>query len=97
MKGGESVIVIFILLLKFKKKVTKEVIDQLNQSRDALGKVGGKILGTYWTLGRYDTVTIVEAKDEKAYMKMALGGDLELASYETMVAVTREEAVKLIG
>jgi len=88
---------IFILLLKFKKKVTKEVIDQLNQSRDALGKVGAKILGTYWTLGRYDTVTIVEAKDEKAYMKMVLGGDLELASYETMVAVTREEAVKMIG
>jgi uncharacterized protein with GYD domain len=88
---------IFILLLKFKKKVTKDVIDQLNQSRDALGKAGGKILGTYWTLGRYDTVTIVEAKDEKAYMKMVLGGDLELASYETMVAVTREEAVKMIG
>ena len=88
---------IFILLLKFNKKVTKEVIDQLNQARDMFVKAGGKFIGTYWTVGRYDTVTIIEAKDEKAYMELMLGFDFGIASTETMVAVTREEAVNMIG
>jgi uncharacterized protein with GYD domain len=52
-------------------------------------------LGFYWTLGRYDTVVIMEAPDEKTVMKanMKVG---DIVSTETLVAVTREEAHKLI-
>jgi uncharacterized protein with GYD domain len=58
-------------------------------------KEGGKILGQYWTLGRYDSITIIEGPDEKAAMRAALGwGDL--IATETLVAVTREEAIKLV-
>jgi uncharacterized protein with GYD domain len=88
---------IFIMFLKFKQKPTKGVIARLDKGREALAKAGAKIIGTYWTLGRYDTVTIFEAKDEKTFMKMALTADtFDIASSETMVAVTREEALKLI-
>jgi uncharacterized protein with GYD domain len=63
-------------------------------SRDSK-RGGGKILGFYWTLGRFDTVLITEAKDEKAHMKNSIRfGDM--ISSETLVAVTREEAIKLI-
>jgi len=85
---------IFITFLKFKQKPTKAVIAQLDKGRDGLAKAGVKIIGTYWTLGRYDTVTIFEAKDEKIILKGLMGSDV--ASSETMVAVTREEALKLI-
>jgi len=59
------------------------------------GKEGAKFLGHYWTLGRYDGVTIWEGKDEKAAVKALLRfGDM--LSTETLVAVPREEAVKLL-
>ena len=86
---------LFITFLKFKQKPTKAVIAQLDKGREGLAKAGVKIIGTYWTLGRYDTVTIFEAKDEKIVLKGLMGSD-PVASSETMVAVTREEALKLI-
>jgi uncharacterized protein with GYD domain len=52
-------------------------------------------LNIYYTLGRYDVVVIFEAPDEKIAMKMAMSiGDIE--STETLVAVPREEAMKLV-
>jgi len=58
-------------------------------------KEGTKILARYWTLGRYDAVVITEGKDEKTAMKSLLRfGDA--VSTETLVAVTREEAIKLL-
>ena len=58
-------------------------------------KEGNKLFGAYWTLGRYDVVLISEAKDEKTMMKQVMRiGDL--LSTETLVAVPREEALKLV-
>jgi uncharacterized protein with GYD domain len=60
-----------------------------------LKETGGKLLGFYWTLGRYDTVLITEAKDKKTLMKTSIRfGDM--LSPETLVAVSREEAIKLV-
>jgi len=86
---------IFITLARWKKKPTKEIVAQSSKLFEQLVKEGGKILGMYWTLGRYDAVVIIEGKDEKAAMKALLRwGDL--VSTETLVAVSREEAIKLI-
>jgi uncharacterized protein with GYD domain len=49
----------------------------------------------YWTLGRYDAVSIIEAPTEKDAMKMLLGFQ-GLIDTETLVAVPREEATKLL-
>jgi len=85
----------FITLCKWRKKPTKEMVAQGGKLFEQMVKEGAKILGQYWTQGRYDAVVIVEGKDEKAAMKAALRwGDL--LSTETLVAVTREEATKLI-
>ena len=46
-------------------------------------------------MGRYDTLVIAEAPDEKTFMKAMLSiGDM--VATETMVAVKREEAIKLV-
>ena len=63
---------------------------------DMAKKEGIKILSFYWTLGRYDTVFIMEAPDEKTAMKAnIMVGDI--VSTETMVGVPREEAIKLVS
>jgi uncharacterized protein with GYD domain len=87
---------IFITLGRFRKKPTKAMIAESSKLMEqAIKEKGGKILGFYWTLGRFDTVLIAEAKDEKTHMKNTIRfGDI--LSPETLVAVTREEAIKLV-
>jgi len=75
--------------LIFAKTITGEVLVS------ARALQGGKVLGFYWTLGRYDTVTIVEGTDEKTAMKSLLTF-ADLVSTETLVAITAEEASKLV-
>ena len=86
---------IFISLIKDKKKPTKELTDKATKMLDDLKKKDIKILGFYWTLGRYDDVVIFEAPSEKDAMKLAIEtkDDVEM---ETMVAIPREEALKLL-
>jgi len=55
----------------------------------------GKVLGFYWTLGRYDGVVISESPDEKTHMKHMLRF-ADLISSETLVAVPAEEASRLV-
>ena len=86
---------IFITLVRWKKKPTKGMVAQSSKFLEQAVKEGIKPLGMYWTLGRYDGVLMVEAKDEKAWMRAIMRwGDL--ISTETLVAVTREEAQKLL-
>jgi uncharacterized protein with GYD domain len=88
---------IFISLSKFKKvpgKETKKYVDQATKTFEDLEKQGVKIR-VYWTLGRYDGVSIIEAPSEKEAMK-ALFLFQDLVETETLVAVPREEAIKLL-
>ena len=86
---------IFITLGKFRKKPTKEMVDESSKLWERAVKEGAKVLGIYYTLGRFDAVVIAEGKDEKSWMKMAMRWS-DGMSTETLVAVTREEAIKLI-
>ncbi len=87
---------IFITLSKLRKRATKEMTAEVSKIMQTMTeKEGVKILGFYWTLGRYDTVVIMDAPDEKRAMKanMMVG---DIVATETMVAVPREEAIKLV-
>jgi uncharacterized protein with GYD domain len=54
-----------------------------------------KIHSIYWTLGRYDVVFVAEAPDEKAAMAILVQFGDDVAT-ETLIAVPREEALKLL-
>jgi len=84
---------IFVRLNRFRGKATKENIEK--SSMILASEPNVKVLSFYWTLGRYDSILIVEAPDEKTVMKMLTKvGDY--AATETMVAIPREEAIKLL-
>ena len=88
---------IFVVLTKWKKAPTKEdrpMMDQFTKTMEELEKQGIKIRA-YWTLGRYDAVSIMEAPTEKDVMKILLPWQ-HIVETETMVAVPREEAIKLV-
>ncbi|UCF13727.1 MAG: GYD domain-containing protein [Thermoplasmatales archaeon] len=87
----------FITLTKWKQKPSKKMqatIDQATKTFEDLKKQGIK-MRIYWTIGRYDAVTIMEAPTEKDAMKILLPFQ-EIVDTETMIAVPREEAIKLI-
>ncbi len=84
----------FITLTKWKTAPTKEIIDQATKTFEDLEKQGIEFR-VYWTLGRYDAVSIIEAPTEKDAMKALLCFQ-GLVDTETMVAVPREEAIKLL-
>ncbi len=60
-----------------------------------LKKLGGKHVGVYMTLGRYDVVEIVDLPNDEAAIKFAVRagktGDVQL---ETLKAFTEEEMRK---
>ena len=87
---------IFITLVKWKQAPTKEhqVVRQFTKTLKELEKQGIK-MRVYWTLGRFDGVTITEAPSEKDVMKILLPL-VDVVDSETLVAIPREEAIKLL-
>lgn len=85
---------IFISLFKFRKKMTKADVEHSARVYKAAEKQGVKTLGAWWTFGRYDGVRIFQAKNEKQALKMLL--QIVAAGSETLVAIPREEAIKLV-
>jgi uncharacterized protein with GYD domain len=92
----EVIFLIFVSLGKFRKKPTKQMTDEVGKlTKEMSEKECIKILNFYWTLGRYDTLVVMEAADEKKAMKMNLMVS-DFVSTQTMVAIPREEAIKLV-
>ena len=77
---------LFIALAKFKTTLSKEVVarNMKDIESDANGEI--RYLGIWWTLGKYDTVVMFEAPDEKAAMNMVLKR-ADRMEIETLVAV----------
>jgi uncharacterized protein with GYD domain len=84
----------FITLVKWKQAPKKDQVAQGTKWMKELEKQGIKIQ-SFWTLGRYDAITIIEAPTEKDAMKMMIPWQ-DIISTETLVGVPREEAIKLL-
>jgi len=84
---------IFIALIKFRKKA-KDVAEFGKQLMQNLPE-GVKMISSYWTLGRYDAVWVYEAPNELTALQLGIkAGDL--MQTETLVAISRDEAIKLL-
>jgi len=87
---------IAIVLVKFKKSA-KEVAEYGNKVLKNAPKYI-KVKASYWTMGRYDAVWIIEAPNEEKLFKWFLkAGRIDIAKTETMIALTREKAMKMIS
>ena len=90
----EVIFLIFITMFNLLQPPKKEDVDQATKKLENLQLQGIK-MRVYWTLGRYDGIVITEAPSEKDAMKAILSFQNQVNT-ETMVAVPREEAIKLI-
>ena len=62
-----------------------------------LEKAGGKLVGGYYTLGKYDGVVILEAPNDEVVMKIMLS-TASLGNIRTKIlkAIPHEEGAKLM-
>jgi uncharacterized protein with GYD domain len=86
---------IFVGLSKFRKKPDKKDIGDTTKIIAEWKAKGINMLNWYWTLGRYDAVVVLEAPSEKEVMKMSIALS-DWVKTETLVAIPRAEAVKLL-
>ncbi|MFW9788810.1 MAG: GYD domain-containing protein [Candidatus Thorarchaeota archaeon] len=92
---------VFVIMGSLTEKGVKNIKDapkRQKQAEDIIKSVGGKLLGLYYTFGKYDWVSIVEGPSIEAAMKALLTfGKAGTNRTRTMVAVTAAEANKIIG
>jgi len=52
----------------------------------------------YWTLGKYDIVTVIEAPDEQSFMAFGLAlGSLGNIRTQTLRALSKDEFTAVLG
>ena len=78
-------------------KNVRESPKRVNIFKSKLENVGGKVIETYYTFGKYDGVSIVEAPNDEALMSCLLSIESQgNARSVTLKAFSYEEATKII-
>jgi uncharacterized protein with GYD domain len=88
-------VLIFVSRGRLKNKLAEETSAGITKMLGDFEKHKIEVLGFYWTLGRDDTVMIFKAPNKRTAMKMSIDA-ADVVITEAMVAVTREEPVKLL-
>ena len=90
----------YIVLINWTDQGIKNVKDTIKRAKsfeDAVEKAGGKSLGFYYTIGRYDMVAMVEASNDDAIASVLYStGSLGNVRTETLKAFSMDEAANII-
>src|SRR5207249_6011751 len=96
-----AMVATYVLLTKVSASGVKTIqanprrIKEVNREIEALG---ARVVAQYATLGRYDFVNIVEAKDAEAIARISVAlGARGTVSIETLTAIPVETFVRAIG
>ena len=91
---------LYIVLINLTQKGIENIKDLPKWAEDArkvAKSVGGEIKAIYFTMGRYDIVSLVEAPDDEAMTKILLTrarvGHLRT---ETLKAITADEMINIL-
>lgn len=91
----------YIALCKFTDqgiRSVKETTKRADAVKEAASKFGAKMTQIYWTLGKYDLVTLIEAPDDAAAAAFGLAissaGNIRL---QTLRAFSKEEMGPILG
>jgi len=90
----------YILLINWTEQgisKIKESQERFNSFKESVEKVGGKLIGGYYTFGEYDVVIVIDApSDEKVMSLMLKIGSYGNIRSKTLKAFNAEEGFKII-
>lgn len=99
-QGKEIAMALYITLIRWTDQGRKEVAtlpDRAGAVTKRVEEAGGKVVGNYVTMGRYDQVAITEAPDDETIAKLALMiAGRGNAVTETLRAFNMDEVRKLL-
>jgi len=91
----------YIVLYRFTGQGIKSVKDTVKRAKEirrANEQRGFKVIGTYWTQGRYDLVSVVEAPNEEAMVaglfNIAEAGNVHSETLRAFTDAEMENALK---
>ena len=91
----------FIALGNFTDQGIRSIKDSTKRAdavRELAKKYGATLKEVYWTLGRYDVVTVIEAPNDEAATAFALGvGSAGNVRTESLRAFSKEEMNGILG
>ena len=91
----------YVVLYRFTAEGRKKVKDTVKRAAEVRKQNearGFKILGHYWTQGRYDLVAVVDAPSEEAMVAGLFGiAETGNVSSETLRAFTAEEMQRILA
>ena len=92
---------IFVILGNLTEKGIKTIKSagkRQKQAKEIIESVGAKLLGLYYTMGKYDWLALVEGPSVEAAMKaLFIFGQGGTNRTRTMVAIPAEDANKIIS
>jgi uncharacterized protein with GYD domain len=90
----------YTLLINWTEQGIRNVKDTIKRAKsfeDAVEKAGGKSLGFYYTIGRYDMVAMVEVQTDETMASILFSlGSLGNVRTETLKAFSAAEAANII-
>jgi len=90
----------YILLIKWTEQGISKIKESPNRYttfKASVEKAGGKLVGGYYTFGKYDVVIIIEAPSDEVVMSLMLDvGSYGNVRTQTLKAFTAEEGINLI-
>ena len=90
----------YVVLIDWAEQGIKNVKDTVKRAKSfegAIEKAGGKSLGFYYTIGKYDMVAIVQAPTDEAIASVLFSlGSLGNVRTETLKAFSTHEAANII-
>ena len=99
--AGGNIVATYVLLTKVTAAGVKTLqsnprrIKKVNEEIEAMG---ARVVAQYATLGRYDFVNIVEAKDNETISRVSVGlGARGTVQIETLSAIPIETFIRTIG
>ena len=91
----------YVVLYRFTEQGRKSVKDTVKRAAEVRKQNearGFKVLGHYWTQGRYDLVAVVDAPSEEAMVAGLFGiAETGNVSSETLRAYTAEEMQRILA
>ena len=91
----------YIALAKFTDqgiKTVKDTVKRADMARETASKYGVQMKDIYWTLGEYDIVVLLDAKDDASLTAFNLAlCSMGNVKFQTLRAFTREETTALLG
>lgn len=90
----------YIVLYKFTDQGihnVKETVKRVRAVKEAASAVGIRVIGTWWTEGRYDLLSISEVPDDETGMRFLLSLGMQgNVRTETMRAFSDEEMERIV-